>query len=340
MPKGRSGGSSSAQISCAYGQRVRKRQPEGGVIADGSSPLTAAPRPGAGEHRVGHRDRLDQPAGVRMDRLGVDRLGGTDLDELAQVHDGDRVGEVPDDGEVVRDDDVGEPVRRLQRLHQVEDLRLDRDVERRDRLVGDDQLRIERERAGEADPLALAARELVRVELGRLRREPDLVEQLGDPGVALAGRAELWTTSGSRRIAEPTRIRGSSEAYGSWNISCRSRRRRRSCRPRSRACRRPRSGSSPPVGRSSAEISQPIVVLPQPDSPTSPNVSPRRTVNETSETALTEPSLRWMTAPDGDRELLREVVELEHDLAAQPPAPPRRRAGGELDAAVMLGAGR
>ena len=90
----------------------------------------------------------------------------------------DRVGEVLDDGEVVRDDDVGEAVRRLQRLHQVEDLRLDRDVERRDRLVGDDQLRVERERAREADPLALAARELVRVELGRLRREPDLVEQL------------------------------------------------------------------------------------------------------------------------------------------------------------------
>ena len=39
-PKGRSGGSSSAQISCASGQRVRKRQPDGGVIADGSSPRT------------------------------------------------------------------------------------------------------------------------------------------------------------------------------------------------------------------------------------------------------------------------------------------------------------
>ena len=53
--------------------------------------------------------------------------------------------------------------------HQVEDLRLDRDVERRDGLVGDDQLRIERERAGEADALALPARELVRIEAGRLR---------------------------------------------------------------------------------------------------------------------------------------------------------------------------
>ena len=37
-PKRRSGGSTSAQISCASGQRVRKRQPEGGSIGLGSSP--------------------------------------------------------------------------------------------------------------------------------------------------------------------------------------------------------------------------------------------------------------------------------------------------------------
>ena len=43
------------------------------------------------------------------------------------------------------------------------DLRLDRDVERRDRLVGDDELRLQDERARDADALALAARELVRV---------------------------------------------------------------------------------------------------------------------------------------------------------------------------------
>ena len=37
-PKGRSRGSSSLQRGCAKGQRVRNRQPLGGVIADGSSP--------------------------------------------------------------------------------------------------------------------------------------------------------------------------------------------------------------------------------------------------------------------------------------------------------------
>jgi len=50
-----------------------------------------------------------------------------------------------------------------ERLHQVEDLRLDGDVERRGRLVGDDQLGV----AGKADrdhhPLAHAPGELVRI---------------------------------------------------------------------------------------------------------------------------------------------------------------------------------
>ena len=43
---------------------------------------------------------------------------------------------------------------------------------------------------------------------------------------------------------------------------------------------------------------RPIVVFPHPDSPTSPNVSPSRRVNETSETACTLPTLCWITAPE------------------------------------------
>ena len=56
----------------------------------------------------------------------------------------------------------------LEALHQVQDLRADRDVERADRLVGDDHLRLEHQRPRERDPLPLAARELVRVALERV----------------------------------------------------------------------------------------------------------------------------------------------------------------------------
>ena len=58
-----------------------------------------------------------------------------------------RSGDVAHDRQVVRDEEVREPELVLQIFEQVHDLRLDRDVERRDRLVEHDQRRVERERA-------------------------------------------------------------------------------------------------------------------------------------------------------------------------------------------------
>ena len=46
----------------------------------------------------------------------------------------------------------------------------------------------ERQRTGDADPLALTAGELVRVATGVARREPDRLEQLGDPCAAASPR--------------------------------------------------------------------------------------------------------------------------------------------------------
>ena len=93
-----------------------------------------------------------------MDRLRVERVGRRDLDDHAEVHDGDPIRDVADDAEVVRDEHVRETELVLEVVEQIDHLRLDRDVERGDGLVRDDQLRIERERARHADALALAAR--------------------------------------------------------------------------------------------------------------------------------------------------------------------------------------
>jgi hypothetical protein len=62
----------------------------------------------------------------------------------------------------VRDEQVGQAELVLQVVEQVDHAGLDRDVERRDRLVEHQQLRAEGQRAGDADALALAAGELVR----------------------------------------------------------------------------------------------------------------------------------------------------------------------------------
>ncbi len=74
----------------------------------------------------------------------------------------------------------------LQVLEQVNDLRLDRDVERGDRLVRDDEVRLDGERARNADALTLAARELVRVAVCVVGVEADDAHQVLDTLLARA----------------------------------------------------------------------------------------------------------------------------------------------------------
>ena len=82
------------------------------------------------------------------------------------------------------------PCSRCRLRDQVEHLALHRDVERRDRLVGDDERRVERERPRDADPLALAAGELVGVAVLHRLAQADDVEQFLHALRALGGRAD------------------------------------------------------------------------------------------------------------------------------------------------------
>ena len=98
--------------------------------------------------------------------VGEQRFDWCFLDDLAAVHHGDAVGHLGDDAEVVGDQHDAGPALGLEGAHQVEDLGLDRDVERGGRLVGDEQLGLGGEGHGDHHPLRLTARELVRVRLG------------------------------------------------------------------------------------------------------------------------------------------------------------------------------
>jgi hypothetical protein len=102
----------------------------------------------------------------------------THLDDPAEVHDGDPVGDVAHHRQVMGDEQVGEPELVLEALEQVDDLGLDGDIQRRDRLVADDDLRSEGQATGDADALALAAGELVRVASQVVGVEADHLEQL------------------------------------------------------------------------------------------------------------------------------------------------------------------
>ena len=83
------------------------------------------------------------------------------------------------DAEIVRDQDQRRVALGDEAAQQVEDLRLDRHVERGRRLVGDQQLRLAGERHRDHRALAHAARKLVRVGIGALpgRGDADRFEQ-------------------------------------------------------------------------------------------------------------------------------------------------------------------
>ena len=83
-------------------------------------------------------------------------------------------------------------------------------------------------------------------------------------------------------------MRGFSEAYGSWKTICISRRSAvSSARPRLGDVVPVEARSSPRSARAAAGAARPVVVLPQPDSPTMPERLARRCWNETPSTALT-----------------------------------------------------
>ena len=90
------------------------------------------------------------------------------------LHDHDAVTERADDLEVVRDEEIAQAPLVLELAQQVDDLGLHRQVERRGRLVEQDEFRFERDGAGDRDALALAAREFVR------EARQDIVGQAGD----------------------------------------------------------------------------------------------------------------------------------------------------------------
>ena len=88
-----------ARMEPAARRRVDRRR----HVADEHDPL-----PPVGEVRIGDRRGRQQRRRVRVAGAVVERLGVGDLDDLAEVHHRDAVADVPDDGQVVGDEDVGE----------------------------------------------------------------------------------------------------------------------------------------------------------------------------------------------------------------------------------------
>ncbi len=104
-----------------------------------------------------------------------------ELDDPAEIHHRDPLAEMPDHRQIVRDEQIGQVELVAQILEQIDDLRLDRYVESRNRLVADDEFRVQRQGPRDSDPLPLAARHLMRISVGEIRVEAAHRQQLAHP---------------------------------------------------------------------------------------------------------------------------------------------------------------
>ena len=112
---------------------------------------------------AGERDRAEEPLGVGMAHLVEDLGDRPGLHRLARVHHADPVAGLQHQPEVVADEEHRGAELAPEILDQLHDPGLDGHVERRRRLVEDQERRLRHQRHGDDDALLLPARELVRV---------------------------------------------------------------------------------------------------------------------------------------------------------------------------------
>ena len=79
-----------------------------------------------------------------MQRMVIDLVRVRKLHHSAQIHHGNTVGNVAYHQQIVRDKEVGQSQLILQLVKHIDDLRLDRNVERGNRLIADDKVRVDR----------------------------------------------------------------------------------------------------------------------------------------------------------------------------------------------------
>ena len=140
-------------------------------------------RAGAAGH-VNVGNRVEQHARVRVPRaagLGREQPGLVgQFHQPPEVHHAHLIAHVPNHGQVVRDEQIGQALLALQVFHDVEHLRLHRHVECRGGLVTNQKLGLRGERPRDGDALALTARELMRILFhvgsGQAHREQQLTD--------------------------------------------------------------------------------------------------------------------------------------------------------------------
>ena len=100
------------------------------------------------------------------------------FNQLAQVHDCDPVGYVSHHGKVVGNKKVGQIEFFLELFQQVDYLGLNRNIQGRNRFITDNEIRIQCQSPGDANPLALSTGKFVGVALDEKWIQAHQIEQL------------------------------------------------------------------------------------------------------------------------------------------------------------------
>src|SRR5207237_6245134 len=129
-----------------------------------------------------------RPAGKQRARIGIARVAEQLrrrrlFPNFSIAHHHHVIGDLAHQREVVRDEEHRHLVALLQSGDQIHDLALDRHVQRRGRLIGDQELRLAGDRHGDHHALLLPARELkwIYVEPGLRLRDTHLAKELYYP---------------------------------------------------------------------------------------------------------------------------------------------------------------
>ena len=162
-----------------------KHAPGGRVLGTGNVPLKHDVLPLGLYLRVGHGYSGKQSIRVGVQSVLEQLVVGGDLHDLSQIHDSDAIRDVANHRQVVGDEQVGQIELRLKVLEQVDDLGLNGYVQGGDGLVGDDKLRLCRQRSGDADALPLPSAELMGIAVSHIGIQTHRLQQVLHPLLVL-----------------------------------------------------------------------------------------------------------------------------------------------------------
>ena len=135
------------------------------------------------------RGGIEQRLRVGVPRVGEDLGGLAVLDDLALVHDGHPVADLGGDPKIVGDEEHGQVEALADVVEQRQHLGLNRYIQGGNGLIGDQEFRLHGQGAGDADPLPLAAGELVRETVQGLGVETDQGHEVARPSPGLVLRS-------------------------------------------------------------------------------------------------------------------------------------------------------